>query len=119
MKPVILTEPCAHCPFRNDRPGFLTQGRAMEIIACMKRGETFPCHKTLDYSSAEEMDDEPVTTGRTAVCAGYAILAHLRNEPPQIMQIAERLGFFDPRKLNLNAPVHRTAADFINAQPSK
>ena len=114
MKPVVLTEPCAHCPFRNDRPGFLAQGRAREILACMKQGENFPCHKTLDYDTEE---NDPVSTSRTAVCAGYAILAQLTDQPTQIMQIAERFGFFDPRSLNLNAPVHRTAEAFIKAQP--
>lgn len=119
MKPAVCYEPCATCPFRTDRPAFLTRARAREIMAALKSDNHFDCHKTLDYSASDDTDDgEPSMTERTAICAGFAIVAEKSGRIPQMMRIAERLGAYDANKLNMDAPVHKTARAFISAQPS-
>lgn len=119
MKTPVLYEPCAHCPFRSDKPGFLTKARARELMRELRDGKDFPCHKTLDYDVDGEDDDDdvaPSLTKRTATCAGFAIMCELENSPSQMMRIAERMGMYDKKKLNMKAPVHRNAASFIKAQ---
>ena len=116
------------CPFRTDRPGYLTPERAEEIVDAMKADQHFDCHKTLDYSEADDdVDEEGLSSGpkrtartdRTAICAGFAVIAEAAGRPTQMMRIAGRLGLYDPKRLNLNAPVHKTAEDFIAAQPGR
>lgn len=114
MKPAVCYEPCARCPFRTDRPAFLTKSRAREIMRALDRGVHFDCHKTLDYGTE---DGEPAKTDRTAICAGFAVIAERARKPTQMMRIYERLGAYDFKKLNMDAPVHKTAAAFIKAQP--
>jgi hypothetical protein len=90
----------------------------------MKADQHFDCHKTLDYSETDECDEqgeplEAARTDRTAICAGFAVIAEMADRPTQMMRIAERLGMYDPKRLNLNAPVHKTAEDFVAAQPGR
>ena len=73
----------------------------------------FSCHKTLDYDTD---DDEGQTTKNTKVCAGFAVIAEGVNHPSQMMRIMEHYGMYDRTKLNMNAPVHKTAKEFIKAQ---
>jgi hypothetical protein len=107
----VLYEPCANCPFRSDRPAFLTRGRAEAIMDDLRHDQHFNCHKTLDYS-----DGEGAHTDKTAICAGFAIIAEGLKHPTQMMRIAERIGIYDHRKLNMKAPVHKTPKAFIKAQ---
>jgi hypothetical protein len=113
MKDPILKRPCDNCPFRNDRPGFLSRGRARSLIADMRFGKHFLCHKTLDYD-VEECPAQ--TTEATKICAGYVLLAENIRASIQIVRLAERFGFHDPAKKDRTSPVHRTAEDFIKAQ---
>jgi hypothetical protein len=118
MKPAVCYEPCAKCPFRTDREPFLTKARAREIMTAMVHGNHFDCHQTLDYSGGDaDEDGSPRRTNRTAICAGFAIIAERAGKPTQMMRIAERLGAYDHAKLNMDAPVHKTATAFIKAQP--
>lgn len=108
---VVRYKPCSSCPFRSDKPGYLTPERAREIVA----SDNFSCHKTVDYDE----EGEGRVTHKSLTCAGFAILCELTNHPSQMMRIAERLGLYDRRRLNMQAPVHRTVAAFINAQPKR
>lgn len=109
----VMYEPCAQCPFRTDRPAFLTKRRARNIVQAIMAQADFYCHKTVDYEG--EADGQ--VTADSKVCAGFAVLCENMNKPTQMMRILERIGMYDARRLNRNAPVHQTAAAFIQAQP--
>lgn len=105
-----LTKPCKHCPFRNDIRPFLSTRRVREIIASLiGRQESFPCHKTVDYSH----DDDGRVTSKSEHCAGAMILLEKLGKPNQMMRICERLGLYDRRKLDMNAPVYRDPRQMI------
>lgn len=60
-----MAEQCADCPFANSGPGLhlrrsLGPGRYREILASLRRGNFFPCHKTTDDTG----------DGSNLVCAG-------------------------------------------------
>lgn len=113
MKPAVCYEPCANCPFRTDIPAFLTKGRAREIMRALQADRHFHCHKTLNY----EGENEGAHKENTAICAGFAIIAERMKRPTQLMRVAERIGCYDYRKLNMDAPTHQTPEAFIKAQP--
>jgi len=105
-----LVRPCPHCPFRTDGEGYLREDRARDIALALARGADFACHQT----TVDDPDDEfeRIATSKSQMCAG-AMIAMLREDAPnQTMRIAERLGLFDPGKLDTNAPVG-TLDDFI------
>lgn len=97
MKPYKLTRPCDLCPFRSDIEPFLRPGRVDEIERSLVRGE-FPCHNTVNYDRPRRRMDE-------SHCAGALILLEKLGRPSQMMRISERLGMYDPRKLDMTAPV--------------
>lgn len=108
-----LRRPCAECPFRNDRPGYLTEERAEEIADAVtsSRGSTFTCHKTTipDPASDGEMMDGP----NAQHCAGALILAEKGGTVGQMVRIAERLGLYDASKLDMDAPIFEDAEEMI------
>src|SRR5688500_15414726 len=96
IKPIRLS-PCTDCPFRYDRPAYPTRGRVLALEKDLTSGNTFLCHKTLDYNA----DDEgPRQTRGTQTCAGAAIMLERMGQPNQAMQIAERLGLYAPADLD-------------------
>lgn len=112
VRPFALVAPCAHCPFRCDRPGFLTQERATQIVNDLESGSTFPCHKTIDYDG----DSAGERTTKTAFCAGALIILEKQEAPSQTMLIGERLGLYDRSALRMDSPVHDDMNEFIDAQ---
>lgn len=106
-----LTEPCANCPFRIDRPFYLGRERRQEIADDLEGGATFYCHKTLDYN-----DEGSEVTSRSRACAGSLIAMEKDEAPNQIMRIAERLGLYDRTKLNMDAPVVDSLQDFADIE---
>lgn len=114
--PYDMTTPCAQCPFRNDRPGYLSAARVEEIRAGLVRGE-FPCHKTTE--SVESADGECTRreTRLSKHCAGALILMEKEEAPSQMIRIAERLGMYDCRGLDMGAPVYENWDEMIEAQP--
>jgi hypothetical protein len=106
-----MTSPCAHCPFRYDVPAYLKQERAEEIIeAIVDRQGYFSCHSTNDF---DDEDGEAIETPDSQHCAGAMIMLEHMEMPNQLMRIMERLGMYDRRKLNMNAPVFEDAELFI------
>lgn len=108
-----LKKPCANCPFRSDIKPFITGARAKEICnSLVEQQQTFPCHKTVKYD-----DDEG--NGRVVPksehCAGAMIMLERMQRPNQMMRIAERLGIYDYRKLDMESPVYQNAAEMIAA----
>lgn len=102
-----LRSPCVDCPFtkKNARNFALGKERIEEIVS----GPAFPCHKTIDYDAADRDDLDDDDDGLRAVayrpsgpmqCPGLMAILHKAGRPNQIMQVAQRLGHFDPTKLD-------------------
>ncbi len=115
MSTYCKTSPCADCPFRNDRPGYLTQARVREIETTLERGE-FYCHKTTVPVEDDE-GGERVPTKDSLHCAGALILMEKEGRSSQMMRIAERVGMYDASKLDMDAPVYDSFDEMAEAQP--
>jgi hypothetical protein len=79
----------------------LRPGRVVEIaepLLCHGADYMFPCHKTTDMDALEN----GTTPHGEIHCAGALIFAEKHNAQTKYMQIAERLGFYEPRKLMEN-----------------
>lgn len=112
-----MTAPCPKCPFRTDVKPYLTRARAKEIAdSIVQQQQTFPCHVTTEHDDDGEVCGP---TGSEQHCAGALILLEHANRPNQMMRISERLGVYNRRALDMDAPVFRTARDFITAQPTR
>ncbi len=107
-----LKSPCANCPFRNDRPGFLSKGRPKEIADSIRGGAEFACHKTTKFKDGEE-GPEHVPHAGEQMCAGALILMVKTGTVNQMARIVYRLGMLNLDALNLKAPVYDTWAEFI------
>ncbi len=106
-----LTKPCDNCPFRTDIKPYLSGVRAEEIASSLLKGQTFPCHKAAEYDDA---------TGKYIVgmekeqhCAGAMIVLEHMNAPNQMMRIAERLGLYNRKKLEMESPVHDDLDEWV------
>lgn len=90
-----MTEPCDACPFLKG------SGFTYRSLVAHASGE-FACHKTCKLS--EETDVfEPQK--KSLHCAGALIFLEKLGVPHQMMRICERIGMYDPTKLNMAAPV--------------
>jgi hypothetical protein len=108
-----LVTPCTQCPFRTDVPVFLRPERAQGIAESLLRGETFPCHKTVDYDV--EYDEEP-NVQDSKVCAGATILLDREGRSMQEVRIAERLNLCDPSQMRTeDAPVYDSLGSWVAA----
>ena len=106
-----MTTPCVNCPFRSDIPPYLRYTRVREIEDGLING-TFPCHKTITHDD----DGEYISTDKEIHCAGALILCEKEERPSQMMRIAERLGMYDMRKLDMDAPVFESFDEMADAQ---
>lgn len=111
-----LVRPCAECPFRNDRLPFGL--RRERIRAILGGGEgrahwpatSFPCHKTIIYG------EERIITPPTAQqCAGVMIILHREDRWNDAMQLGQRLGMWDPSRLDMTAPVYASTREAVEA----
>lgn len=125
-----LTGPCRNCPFRNDTPTYLRAERAEEISDSLMSGSTFPCHKTVDYTSSDEDtgdegadddgegaddDGEGRLTERSQSCGGAMATMERNGFANQMMRIAERLGLYDANKIDPAAPVYSSLHEWVEA----
>lgn len=99
-----MTEPCSACPFRTDITFYLTPERVDEITSI---DADFMCHKTTEVGGANK--------GQERVCAGSMIMREKNGIPNQMLRIAERLGFYDHTKLNMDSPIYEDADDMYEA----
>ncbi len=106
-----LVRPCAHCPFRTDVPAYLTPERVEEIARSLVRSE-FPCHET---TGEEDEDGHRRQGDNEQHCAGALILLEKIEEPSQMMRIAGRLRMYDPKKLDMEAPVFDSFEEMLLA----
>lgn len=89
-----LKKPCKDCPFVT---GSLTntslpKERIEGIVSDIREGSTFTCHKTL-YTDKKVPEQH---------CAGALIFLEKEDNPNQLMRIAERIGLYDRRKLEMD-----------------
>src|SRR5437660_1064811 len=86
-----MESPCVDCPFNTDGPGFelrlsLGPGRWRGIIADLRRGHHFLCHKT---TSGVEEDEE--VSASALICAGSIAWEDARGMQSDLRQILTRL----------------------------
>ncbi len=93
---ITMKSPCENCPFRSDLrpPFFLRRSRAEEIAESLRRGESFHCHKTVNYDDAWDGK----ITETSLLCAGALLVLDAESSmfASQMLRIAARLGRFDP-----------------------
>jgi len=97
-----LVRPCADCPFRSDGAGvMLRPSRIVEIVQAIER-QTFACHKTTSRRKENWRH-----------CAGAAIFVEKLGKRGDMLQIAARLGLYDPDRLDMSAPVWNSVEQFL------
>lgn len=112
--PYNLSKPCPECPFRTDcREGWLGGLRATEIANSIRNGSEFPCHKTTESCEDAEAFGDRRITPNSQQCAGALIVQEHEHFPNQMTRIMERLGAYDPRKMDMQSPVFKTFGAFI------
>lgn len=92
-----LKRPCNNCPFKKGQGGLF--GLPPERLEGIRTAPAFQCHKTVDYDV--EDDEHPGQGDRPQQCAGLMGVLTREQTPNQIMQVAERLGYFNPSMLVL------------------
>ncbi len=111
-----LRRPCADCPFRHDRPGFLIPERADAIATSVIDGYGFPCHKTTVMTEDEEGNEDLKPTPDSQLCAGAAIFMECNGGPNGAMRIAAAFLGYDGKKLDMTSPTVRTREEFVAHQ---
>lgn len=96
-----LTTPCPECPY------LIGSGFTWKQLVAHASGE-FPCHKACKI---DENDNFVEKGDKTPHCAGALIFLEAQDRPHQMMRICERLGMYDMRKLDMNAPVIKKPSD--------
>lgn len=117
---MTMTAPCPSCPFRTDVTPFIRPQRAKEITQALLADHSFQCHKTVDYAKAAEEDGfvHSIIAARehnAQHCAGALIMLEKMERPNQWMRICERVGGYDRRKLDMDAPVYANADAMVRA----
>lgn len=108
-----LTRPCDNCPFRTDIPPYLNRERAT-VIANDLQHKTFECHKSA-YATQPRTVDGRFAKRDHSHCAGALIIQEKTNQRGDMQQIAQRLGLYDPGRLDMTAPVFSTFLEWIKA----
>lgn len=107
-----LTKPCKDCPFRTDNGFILRNDRVEEICESLEVfQQSFPCHKTTQHDD----DGETIPQDGEIHCAGALIMLEHMQAPNQMMRIAERLGMYDRRTLDMEAPVFSNTDEMMDA----
>lgn len=113
--PFRLNKMCEDCPFRSDKSFPLGKGRRAQIADSIRDGAVFHCHKTVSYDD----DGEGAIVDKSQVCAGSLRTIQEGDEPtPDIIQIAERLGLYDPERIERShPPVHKGLTEWVENDP--
>lgn len=91
-----LKKPCKDCPFIKDGSmnKSLREGRLDDIKQDILNDHEFICHKTLEMPKHIQQH-----------CAGALIYLEKKEQPHQMMRIAERCGMYDYKKLDMDANI--------------
>lgn len=106
-----LKSPCKHCPFRSDIKPFIAAERARDILS----GNEFQCHKTVAWVEDDDGNEVQADKSKPQHCAGVLILLEKEERPHQMMRIAERIGLYDHKLLDMKAPVYDSISDCLRA----
>ena len=104
-----MTEPCDACPY------LIGSGFTFASLTRHASGE-FACHKACKL---DDNDNYVPRNDKTPHCAGALIFLEKQDRPHQMMRICERIGMYDRRKLNMNAPVGSKPADYRKQRRAK
>jgi hypothetical protein len=102
-----LTRPCGDCPFRRMGGIRIRAGRIREIAGLMLEegaGGSFTCHNTRERRKVDRQH-----------CAGALIFALKNGVETQVMQLAHRLGLYDPKALRGRKAIFDTVEEFLSA----
>lgn len=117
-----LRQPCDNCPFRKDVHPYLDRDRAAEIgRELVELERTFTCHKTIDYSKIEECSDEDGNIvsdewkdiRKNNHCVGAIQFIENCGRPHQMLQVAERLGLYDPKWIDRSVACFESIKAFV------
>lgn len=108
-----LRKPCAGCPFRSDRTFHLRPERAKQFAEDLANGSGFNCHKTVEFGDPAEDEPVQILTDKSQWCAGALITMEKSGIYNQQVKIAERLGMYDPTKLDMDSPVYDNLAAWV------
>lgn len=95
-------------------PGYLRRERAQEIAAGLAGGAIFGCHQTTVDGPDDDDDGEMMMGPDSQFCAGALIVMEKLEAPNQAMRMAEGLGFYDPTRLDMDAPVVSSMLAFVS-----
>lgn len=92
-----MESPCANCPFNETGPGrelrdTLRPGRFAGILADLRRGSIFPCHKTTVDGGAKR--------GQELLCAGAIEWQEENGCTSNYQRVCERLDFWAKERGN-------------------
>jgi hypothetical protein len=85
----------------------LRAGRIREIVKPLLEegaGGAFTCHETTPHRKIDRQH-----------CAGALIFAEKNDVETQVMQVAARLGLYDPKALRGHKAVFSTVEEFVSA----
>jgi hypothetical protein len=95
-----VTTPCGECPFRRHghRAVRLTKGRIFEVAGNMldPDGSSFSCHNAC-HGERDDADGYRPSVDDIH-CVGALVFAERHRNQTKAMQIAERIGLYDPAK---------------------
>lgn len=91
-----LRKPCKDCPFLvgSSTNISLDEGRIEEIVKDLRDDMTFACHKTIKEYTDKKVDEQH--------CGGALIFLERENNPNNLMRVAERIGFYDRTKIDMD-----------------
>jgi hypothetical protein len=96
--------PCKNCPFRTDRPFYLSRKRREEIAESITRDGIFTCHKQLK-----------LPLGKRRPCVGSAMLLEKLDLLMANFRYRAHVLFNNfPMNIESNVPVFNSFKDFIN-----
>lgn len=98
-----MKDPCDACPYLKG------SGFTWRSLVAHASGE-FACHKTCDLDE-DDSAFKPKQNGKSLHCASALIFLEKQDRPHQMMRICERLGMYDRRNLNMDAPVVASPKD--------
>jgi hypothetical protein len=106
-----MKSPCNNCPFRTDVVPYIN--RSAEIAAALEH-KTFECHKTVFADQLRDAQGRFIKKHHSH-CAGALIIMEKMQWWGDMQQIAFRLGLYDPKGMNLDAPVYDSFEEWVAA----
>ncbi|WP_456363640.1 hypothetical protein [Priestia aryabhattai] len=93
-----VKKPCNNCPFLKNSPMFLDEDRLPEIVEHLDNNGLFHCHKTINYKKQIDTETNEMIkeSKQNQFCAGAITYLEKQNRPNAPLQVAQRVGWYDP-----------------------